>query len=85
VLKIDKSFVDGAPYDQDANMLLQAILAMAQGLKLQVVAEGVETADQVRFLHSLGANSIQGYYFSRPLPDQEMTSLLQKKIIFTVD
>ncbi|KIX13047.1 bifunctional diguanylate cyclase/phosphodiesterase [Dethiosulfatarculus sandiegensis] len=85
VLKIDKSFVDGAPADQDANMLLRAILAMAQGLKLRVVAEGVESADQVRFLHSLGANSIQGYYFSRPLPDQEMGSLLAKKVVFTVD
>jgi len=68
VLKIDRAFINGLPNDQDDVALVEAIIAMAHSLNLQVVAEGVETAEQLAFLHSLGCDLIQGFYYSRPLP-----------------
>jgi EAL domain-containing protein (putative c-di-GMP-specific phosphodiesterase class I) len=70
VLKIDRAFVDGLPEDRDDVALVEAIVAMAHSLNLQVVGEGVETAEQLAFLRSLGCDLIQGYYFSRPVAYQ---------------
>src|SRR6185436_20644538 len=61
VLKIDRSFVAGLPGDADDVSLVRAIVAMARGLDLKVVAEGVETHDQLNFLTTLGCELAQGY------------------------
>jgi len=58
--------------------LVEAIVAMAHSLNLQVVAEGVESADQLSFLRSLGCDLIQGYYYARPLPFDEFCDYLKK-------
>jgi len=67
-LKIDKSFIDGLPGNDDDLAIVRTILALGTSLKLEVVAEGVETAAQRELLVSLGVQTIQGYFFSRPLP-----------------
>lgn len=71
VLKIDKSFVDGMENsDSDLNMI-KAIISIAHGLKMATVVEGVETSQQVHCLRALGADAIQGYYYSKPLTAKE--------------
>ncbi|MFB9325962.1 putative bifunctional diguanylate cyclase/phosphodiesterase [Paenibacillus aurantiacus] len=67
-LKIDQTFVRDIGGNEEQATIVEAILAMASSLKLEVIAEGVETADQYQFLRSRGCGWIQGYYFSRPLP-----------------
>ena len=67
VLKIDRAFVAGLPEDSEDASLVRAIIAMAHGMDLKVVAEGVETQEQHDFLRSLGCDYGQGYLFSRPL------------------
>jgi EAL domain-containing protein (putative c-di-GMP-specific phosphodiesterase class I) len=69
VLKIDRSFVAGLPDSEDDVLLVKAILAMAKGMALAVVAEGVETEDQLGFVTSQGCDSAQGYLFGMPMPD----------------
>ena len=67
-LKIDQSFIQGLQNGGDEATLVQTIVAMARGLGLAVVAEGVETTEQMRVLQSMNCHSMQGYLFSRPLP-----------------
>ncbi len=75
-LKIDRSFVHGLPADADDAAIVSAILAMAQALRLKVVAEGVETAEQVEFLRAKGCDQAQGYYYSKPMPAEDLAGLL---------
>jgi EAL domain-containing protein (putative c-di-GMP-specific phosphodiesterase class I) len=78
-VKIDASFIRGIPVDASDVAITETILAMAGSLGLKVVAEGVETHDQVRFLESRGCDEMQGYYFSKPLPAEELTAYLQEQ------
>lgn len=68
VFKIDQSFVRDMSSDPHARIVVETILAMARALKLQTVAEGVETSDQLAFLREQGATLAQGYLFARPMP-----------------
>jgi diguanylate cyclase (GGDEF)-like protein/PAS domain S-box-containing protein len=77
-LKIDQSFVRDIPRDPDDAAIAQAIIAMAHNLDIRVIAEGVETADQLAFLRSKRCDGMQGYYFSKPIPAEGMARLLQK-------
>lgn len=74
-LKVDQSFVRDATTDPDDASLVMAIITLAHNLRLKVVAEGVETEEQLRFLHLLRCDEIQGYLFSRPLPADEFVAL----------
>ena len=75
-LKIDRSFVSGLPADVDDSALTQAILRMAQALDIEVIAEGVETAEQRAFLVGHGCALLQGYLIGRPVPAGELQPLL---------
>jgi diguanylate cyclase (GGDEF)-like protein len=77
-LKIDKSFVDGLPNNEDDASITRAIIALAKSLKLRLIAEGVETKEQKEFLVENGCEHIQGYYYSKPLSAQEMEQVLKK-------
>ncbi|MFA6016207.1 MAG: EAL domain-containing protein [Gallionellaceae bacterium] len=71
-IKIDKSFVDGLPHDKDSVALTRAVIALAKNFKLAITAEGVEKEDQLQFLTQEKCDEIQGYYFSKPLPLEEL-------------
>jgi diguanylate cyclase (GGDEF)-like protein/PAS domain S-box-containing protein len=73
-LKIDGSFVRNIESDEDDATIVQAIIAMAHGLKLRVTAEGVETAGQLAALRSLGCDEYQGYLLAQPLPPEEFAA-----------
>src|SRR4029077_3151439 len=66
-LKIDRAFIRSVTTNADDAAITAAIIGMAQSLKLKVVAEGVETAEQLEFLRVRGCDEIQGYYLSKPL------------------
>lgn len=75
-LKIDKSFVDGLPRDQDDSAIVGAILALAQNLDLEVVAEGIETTEQQEHLKACGCQVFQGYLHGRPVASDELLATL---------
>lgn len=74
--KIDQSFVRDLTTDTDDAVIVSTIISMAHSLKLKVIAEGVETAEQLAFLKQQGCDEIQGYYFSQPVSAEEFTKLL---------
>ena len=78
VLKIDRSFIADIADDPAERELINAIVAMSQGLGIRVVAEGVETAAQRDFLETVGCDYAQGYYFRKPLPAEGLKSLLSE-------
>ncbi len=78
-LKIDRSFVAGLPGNPDDTSLVKAILAMARGLDLRVVAEGVETSEQLAFIAAHGCHYAQGFFFTRPVPEETYRAYLQSR------
>lgn len=78
-LKIDRSFIDDIPNDQEDIALVKAIMSMAESLKLKVVAEGVETAAQATFLQARNCTYIQGYFLSKPLPSKAFDAYLNAR------
>jgi len=79
-LKIDQSFVKEIPFDEDDMAITKAIIALGKSLNLKLIAEGVETQEQKDFLAENGCEFVQGYFFSRPIPAEEMETLLQKSM-----
>jgi diguanylate cyclase (GGDEF)-like protein len=79
VLKIDRSFVSGLPHESDDVMLVKAILAMANGLDLRVVAEGVENREQLTFLANQGCDLAQGYVIARPMSGEAYVRYLESR------
>lgn len=76
-LKIDKSFVQHITSLKDKQAIVDCIIMMSHRLHIQVVAEGVETKDQVKLLKEMGCDIIQGYYFSKPLPGNELMDFIE--------
>jgi diguanylate cyclase (GGDEF)-like protein len=77
-LKIDKSFVQDMAHSAESSAIVQAIVAMAHRLQLAVIAEGVETADQVAALRKADCDQIQGYYYSRPLAVDDCAAFIRR-------
>jgi diguanylate cyclase (GGDEF)-like protein len=76
-IKIDQSFVKNIHIKRGDEIIIQAIITMAQNLKLEVLAEGVETEEQLTFLRSAECNAVQGYYFSKPISSDEFEYFLK--------
>ena len=76
-LKIDQSFVRDLPDDEEDAAITKAIIALAHSLNLRVIAEGVETKEQKEFLIKNGCKNIQGYFYSKPIPANEMKTFLE--------
>jgi len=79
-IKIDRSFIADIGKDDNSEKLIASIISMAHGLGLEVVAEGVEEKCQADHLTALGCEYLQGYYFSRPIPQAKVSEILQKKL-----
>ncbi|NRR29849.1 EAL domain-containing protein [Oxalobacteraceae bacterium] len=77
-LKIDRSFVTGLPHEENDCAIARAIVTMAQQLRQEIVAEGVETPEQMAFLRELGCDQLQGYLFSQPVSAAEFESMLKE-------
>lgn len=77
-LKIDRSFICGLPDDKSSIILVQAIMELSLGFGYDVVAEGVETEEQLRYLQALGCPYIQGYYFSKPVTAEHIPALVDQ-------
>jgi diguanylate cyclase (GGDEF)-like protein len=76
-IKVDRSFIRDIPADPGDKQITRAIIAMAHSLRLRVVAEGVETAAQLKFLRNLRCDTVQGYFLHRPLPEAEVAEVLK--------
>jgi diguanylate cyclase (GGDEF)-like protein len=79
-VKIDRSFIMDLPGDKENAVLVQAIIAMAHGLRLEVIAEGVETAEQWDYLKSLDCDFVQGYYFGKPMPQADFEDFFMTQL-----
>ncbi|MDB5998177.1 MAG: hypothetical protein JWP42_5313 [Pseudomonas sp.] len=85
VLKIDRTFVDGLPSGEQDAQIARAIIAMAHSLNLAVIAEGVETHEQLDFLREHGCDEVQGYLFGRPMPASQFEGQFSNDALFMFD
>jgi EAL domain-containing protein (putative c-di-GMP-specific phosphodiesterase class I) len=75
-LKIDKSFIRDIEKDEESRAIVQSIIHLAKTLKLNTIAEGVETVEQVEFLRLHGCDCMQGYYFSKPVSSRDFMEMV---------
>ena len=80
ILKIDQSFVRQISTAGEDTTIVTAVIGMARQLKLRVIAEGVETLQELEFLRAHHCDEAQGYYFSRPIPSEQFEKLLRTGI-----
>ncbi len=78
-LKIDRSFVSATPGSRKDSDMVRAVITMAHGLGQTVCAEGVETREQLEFLHSAGCDKVQGYLFSPPVPEEAFLEIVRTR------
>ena len=78
-LKVDQSFIKGLPEDKENLAIVSAIISMAKNLGFTVTAEGIETLEQAQMLECLSSDFLQGYYFSKPIPANEILAMLAKR------
>jgi EAL domain-containing protein (putative c-di-GMP-specific phosphodiesterase class I) len=81
VLKVDRSFTSQLGQNKQGEIFFKAIVSMAKALEMRVVAEGVETQEQVQILQTLSCDEIQGYVVSKPLPAKAIPALLHERFL----
>jgi len=80
VIKIDKAFLDDVDIDQKSRLVIKNIIDLAHILEAYVVIEGVQDEKQVKMLKDMGADAIQGFYYSRPLPQDKFQQFLEDNL-----
>jgi len=80
-LKIDRSFIQDLPHDDEDRAITRAVIALAQSLNLSIIAEGVENREQLDYLNTNGCYTIQGYYYSKAIPREEMSVYIEAPFI----
>jgi EAL domain-containing protein (putative c-di-GMP-specific phosphodiesterase class I) len=80
VLKIDRSFISRLRSERQDVAIVQAVIALARGLQMEVTAEGIETNEQLTQLEQLGCDNGQGYYFGRPMAAESVTLVLSEHL-----
>lgn len=78
VIKLDKKFIENMMVSTKGKLILEQVVTMANKLQLGLLAEGVETKEQVELLQSIGCDQVQGYYYAKPMPEDEFFALLEK-------
>jgi EAL domain-containing protein (putative c-di-GMP-specific phosphodiesterase class I) len=79
-LKIDQSFIEGIPADADSRAIVHAMLAVARHFRLKVVAEGVESQDQVDYMREIGCEFAQGFFYSRAISADTILDYLARDV-----
>ena len=79
VIKLDKKFIENMMISEKGKLILEQVVLMADKLELSLLAEGVETKEQVELLENIGCDYVQGYYYARPMPEEEFFELLMKQ------
>ncbi|MCM1100424.1 MAG: EAL domain-containing protein [Clostridium sp.] len=79
VIKLDKKFMENMMVSGKGKLILEQVVSMADKLDLGLLAEGVETEDQIELLQSIGCDQVQGYYYAKPMPEEEFYALLEKQ------
>jgi EAL domain-containing protein (putative c-di-GMP-specific phosphodiesterase class I) len=80
-LKLDQSFLNDIIADSDRAIIVEAVVSLGRRLKKKVIAEGVETPEQLRFIQDLGCDEGQGYYFSPPVGAQQFAKLIETGLL----
>ena len=81
ILKIDKEFLsNGSNFNSNDGIVVSSIINMANKMKISVICEGVETEEQVNFLRANNCDMVQGFFFARPIPENEFDSYAEKKL-----
>lgn len=84
-LKIDQSFIQDLPEDEEDAAITNAVIALAKSLKLSLIAEGVEKHKQIEYLMKHECYLIQGYYYSKALSKADITTYIQNNVIMSLD
>ena len=79
VIKLDKKFIENMMVSGKGKLILEQVVSMSNKLELGLLAEGVETKEQVELLQSIGCDQVQGYYYAKPMPEEEFFELLKKQ------
>ena len=80
VIKLDRKFIENMMVSGKGRMILEQVVSMADKLNLGLLAEGVETKDQIDLLQSIGCDQVQGYYYAKPMAEDEFFELLKEQI-----
>lgn len=79
VIKLDKKFMENMMVSDKGRLILEHVVSMANKLELELLAEGVETKEQIDLLQRIGCDHVQGYYYAKPMPEEEFFTLLKKQ------
>lgn len=79
VIKLDKKFMDNMMVSEKGKLILEQMVSMANKLELGIIAEGVETKEQVELLQGIGCDQVQGYYYAKPMPEEDFFRILEEQ------
>ena len=84
IVKIDREFIKNIKNEDDMEIIVQVVVQIAEALNLEVIAEGVETKEQLRYLQKSRCFQAQGYLFSKPVPAEQMSEIFEANISYEV-